>query len=203
MDGDIVNHEHVRKKFVEREGERPPYHERNGLLWDGLLAAFILGWELCEADKTKGSSMNNEQSRLEYVKYMERAGLAQEILDQKFWSLWCHAWRTAQECPGAGSPDRPATKRDLDEMEARIMQTEQQVIDALNKIDSATTKVASNITVVAQVTQTISDEMDALELALSNAGVSQALVDQASGLGDRAQAVSDALDAQVPVLQGI
>lgn len=85
----------------------------------------------------------------------------------------------------------------------KIMATEQQVVDALNKIDAATTKVATNLTVVAQVTQTISDEMDALETALQNAGVPQALVDQASALGDRAQAASDALDAQVPVLQAI
>ncbi len=85
----------------------------------------------------------------------------------------------------------------------QIMATEQQVVDALNKIDAATTKVAGNLTVVAQVTQTISDEMDALETALQNAGVSQALVDQASALGDRTQAASDALATQIPVLQAI
>jgi predicted GTPase len=84
-----------------------------------------------------------------------------------------------------------------------IMATEQQVLDGLAKIDAATTKIAGNVQVVADVLQTVSTEVDALEAALLAAGVSQGLVDQVSAIGDRAQAASDALDAQVPVLQAI
>jgi methyl-accepting chemotaxis protein len=101
----------------------------------------------------------------------------------------------------------PATKRDLEQMEKRIMDTLQTLSDALNKIDAATTKSAGNIqtissslTTVAATTQTISDEVDELEAALKNAGVPQNLIDQASALGDKAQAASDALDAVVPAL---
>jgi uncharacterized phage infection (PIP) family protein YhgE len=89
--------------------------------------------------------------------------------------------------------------------------------DALAAIDAATTKIAANVEVQAtalqtqaNTIQTISDEMDALELALKNAGVPQELIDQANGLASKTQAASDAMDtqvtalqAQVPVLQAI
>lgn len=91
----------------------------------------------------------------------------------------------------------------LTEGQKKIMATEQQITDALTKIDAATTKIAGNVGTVATTLQTVSDEMDALEKALASAGVSDALVAQASSLGDRVQAASDALDAQVPVLQAI
>ncbi len=94
----------------------------------------------------------------------------------------------------------------LDRIEQKvnqIMATEQQVIDSLNKIDAATTKIGTNVQTVADVLQTVSTEVDALEAALKAAGVSDALVAQASALGDKVQSASDALDAQVPVLQAI
>jgi len=96
-----------------------------------------------------------------------------------------------------------ATKHDLQEMEKRIMAKEQDVLDALAKIDAATTRAGANIQTIANVTQTISDEQDALLEALKNAGVSQALVDQAASLGDRTQAISDALDAHAVFLNAI
>jgi len=119
-----------------------------------------------------------------------------------------------------GSASSPATKTDLKRIEDKIdqiMATEQQVIDALAKIDAATTKVGTNVQAVATTVgtvstglQTVSDEMDAILAALQNSGVSQTILDQASALGDKVQAASDglqaasdALTAQVPVLQAI
>ena len=91
----------------------------------------------------------------------------------------------------------------IESMLRTIMATEQQVVDALNKIDAATTKIGTNVQTVADTLQTVSNEVDALEAALKAAGVSDALVAQAGALSDKVQQASDALDAQVPVLQGI
>lgn len=96
-----------------------------------------------------------------------------------------------------------ATKHDLDEWGKKIMATEAEVKAALDKIDAATTKTAANLQVVADLDQKISDELDALLAKLQTAGVSQELLDATSALAERAQASSDALDAQVPVLQAI
>ncbi len=85
----------------------------------------------------------------------------------------------------------------------RIMATEQQMVDALNAIDAATTKVSDNLTAISGVVTTISSEVDALVAALQAAGVSQALIDQATALGTKASAASAATDALVPVLQAI
>lgn len=97
----------------------------------------------------------------------------------------------------------PASKHDLKQLENKIMATEQQVLDALGKIDTATSKIATNLQTESTVLQTVSDEIDALKTALSNAGVSQNLIDTATALQAKVQASSDALDAQVPVLQAI
>jgi len=97
----------------------------------------------------------------------------------------------------------PVTKHDLEKFEERIMAKEQDVLDALAKIDAATTKIGATIQTEANVIQTVSDEVDALVTALQNAGVSQALVDQASALAEKTQASSESLDALVPVLQAI
>lgn len=83
------------------------------------------------------------------------------------------------------------------------MADQQQEIDALNKIDAATTAIATNLTTQAGVVQTISDEVDALVAAQTNAGVPQAIIDQTTALADKAQAAADALNAQVPALQAI
>lgn len=84
-----------------------------------------------------------------------------------------------------------------------IMATEKEVADALVKIDAATSRAAANIQILADTDQKISDEVDALVAALKAAGVSQALVDQASALAAKSQAVSDSLDTMVPALQAI
>ncbi len=96
-----------------------------------------------------------------------------------------------------------ASKHDLTAMEEKIMAKEQDVLDALAKIDAATTKIGATVEEEADVIQTVSDEVDALVTALQNAGVSQTLVDQATALADKAQASSDSLDTLVPVLKAI
>ena len=84
-----------------------------------------------------------------------------------------------------------------------IMATEAEVKVALDKIDAATTKTAANVQAISDIAGTISTEVDALVAALKAAGVSQALVDQATALGTKADAIGTASDALVPVLQGI
>jgi hypothetical protein len=89
-----------------------------------------------------------------------------------------------------------------------LLMDEALVKAALTKIDDATTQIAANLSTVATTTSTISTEVDALQTALAAAlangtGVTQALVDQATAIGDKATTASDALTALVPVLQGI
>jgi methyl-accepting chemotaxis protein len=84
-----------------------------------------------------------------------------------------------------------------------LMATEAEVQAALAKIDAATTKIGANVQTSADTIQTISDEMDALVLALKNDDVSPELAAQASALADRAQAVSDSLDRLPPILTAI
>jgi len=85
----------------------------------------------------------------------------------------------------------------------KIMADEAVVIEALTKIDAATTKIAGNVQTIATLDQTVSDEMDALIAGMKAQGVSQALIDQATATSAKAQAASDASDALVPVLQAI
>jgi small-conductance mechanosensitive channel len=97
-------------------------------------------------------------------------------------------------------------KAQLDRIEKgvqTVMATESQIASVLNQIDATTNGIAANLTTVASVTTTISTEVDALVTALDNAGVSQALLDQATALGTKAAAASDALNAQIPVLNAI
>ena len=105
---------------------------------------------------------------------------------------------------GSGHAEQIEAKlNQIIEGQTKIMATEQQVIDALNKIDAATTAIAGNVSTVATGLATVGGEVDALVQALKNAGVSDTLVAQASALSDRLGAASDALAAQVPVLQQI
>lgn len=90
----------------------------------------------------------------------------------------------------------------------QVLMDEALVSASLDKIDAATTKAAGNIQTLADTDQTISTELDALNGALAAAlaggqGVTQALVDKASALSTRSQAVSDALDTMVPALKAI
>ncbi len=90
----------------------------------------------------------------------------------------------------------------------QLLMDEALVKASLDKIDAATTLAAQNLSTLATTDQTISDEFDALLKALAAAlaggqGVTQALVDQATALSGRSQAVSDTLTAMVPALQAI
>jgi len=91
----------------------------------------------------------------------------------------------------------------LEEQGRKLMADQQQEIDALNKIDAATTQIAANLTAQAAVVQTISDEVDTLVAAQQAAGVPQAIIDQTVALANKAQQAADALQTQVPVLQAI
>lgn len=90
----------------------------------------------------------------------------------------------------------------------QILMDEELVKQSLDKIDAATTKAAGNLQILADTDQRISDEFDALAadlatLKANGTGVTQALVDRAAAGAVRAQAVSDSLDAMVPVLTAI
>ncbi len=110
----------------------------------------------------------------------------------------------------------------IESMLKEVLMDEQQVKDALSKIDVATTAIGNNVTAIgnnistlSSTASTISSEVDDLETALKTAlangsGVSQDLVDQATALGAKADALSAAADATktatdalVPVLNGI
>lgn len=84
-----------------------------------------------------------------------------------------------------------------------IMADQQLEIDALNKIDAATTQIAQAVTDQAGVVQTIATEVTALVAAQQAAGVPQAIIDQTTALGDRLQQAATALVAQTPALQAI
>lgn len=98
-----------------------------------------------------------------------------------------------------------------------IMVTEQQALDALKAIDTATTRIAGNVQSIANlqasqgtVVKTISDDVDALLASLQNAGVPQDILDQATAIGTKATAAANASDgivaaqqALIPVLQAI
>ena len=89
-------------------------------------------------------------------------------------------------------------------MEKNILMAIADIDAALAKIDAATTKTAANIQIVADTDQKISDEIDAfLAAAPPGTVITDAQVASLQALGDRVQASSDALDAQVPVLQAI
>jgi hypothetical protein len=99
----------------------------------------------------------------------------------------------------------------------QIMTNEEIALAALKKIDDATTSIGTNVTAIGDnvtgigtVAGTISTEVDALLAAAQKQGVSQALLDQISGIGTKADALSTAATATatataalVPVLNGI
>lgn len=113
----------------------------------------------------------------------------------------------------------------------RILVNEAEMKTALTRIDVATTAAGTNLSVIGDVMGSVSDnvtamgtavgtistEMDALIAKLLDAGVPQELVDQATGLGAKADAIvtaseavvtaanaaKNATTALVPVLNGI
>ncbi len=87
--------------------------------------------------------------------------------------------------------------------EKQIMADQALESAALAKIDAETTRSAANIQALADVTQTLNNEIDALLAAQTAAGVPQAILDQTTALANRSQALSDALDGQVAALQAV
>jgi hydrogenase maturation factor HypF (carbamoyltransferase family) len=89
-----------------------------------------------------------------------------------------------------------------------LIMDEQQVKDALTKIDTATTQIAANLQIVATTAETIDEDVTALQAALAKAlasgtGVTQDLVDQANSISTKSAGTADALAVLIPVLQGI
>lgn len=93
---------------------------------------------------------------------------------------------------------------DLERKVDKIVLTQAELDTLLKKIDDTTNHTATNIQTIANVDQTISDEIDTF-LANVPVGtvITQAQVDQLTAIADRSQAASDAGDAQVLVLQAI
>ena len=86
----------------------------------------------------------------------------------------------------------------------KIMATQAEIEAALAKVDAATNKLASNVQLIADTDQKISDEIDAfLKAAPVGTVITDAQAAQLQAIADRAQATSDASDAQVAVLQAI
>lgn len=92
----------------------------------------------------------------------------------------------------------------IDRKVDKIIMTQQELTDLLNKIDTTTNHTASNVQAIADVDQKISNEIDAF-IAANPIGtvISDTQVAQLQSLADRAQTTSDASDAQVAVLQAI
>ncbi len=76
-----------------------------------------------------------------------------------------------------------------------IMATVQELTDAIAKIDAATTKQGQALQIIADDEQKTSDTLDALIVKLGTS-VPPEVVAQVQALADRAQTVSDHLDAQ-------
>jgi hypothetical protein len=99
----------------------------------------------------------------------------------------------------------------------KLMATDAEMSAVLTTIDETTTAIATNVeaigvtsTAAAATAVEISADVDALIAAQGQAGVSQALMDQAAairdkatGLGTSVTTVKEAAAALVPVLQGI
>lgn len=85
----------------------------------------------------------------------------------------------------------------------QIMADQQLELDALKKIDDATTAIATNVTTQAGVVSTIASEVADLVAAQQAEGVPQPIIDQTSALADRLKAAADALNNQTPALQAI
>lgn len=100
---------------------------------------------------------------------------------------------------------------------SKIMADESAVATLLTKIDTATTaignnvqSIASNVNALGTTASQISSEVDTLVAGMQNAGVSQALIDQATAVGTKmdtlAGSASDTATATsnlVPVLSAI
>lgn len=82
--------------------------------------------------------------------------------------------------------------------------TQQELDTLLQKIDSTTNAIASNVSTIATVDKQISDEIDAfLKQAPAGTVLTDAQAAQLQSLADRLQSSSDASAAQVQVLKDI
>ena len=82
--------------------------------------------------------------------------------------------------------------------------TDQELTDLLNKVDTTTNAIASNVQTIATVDQTISTELDALLKQVQPGTVlTDAQIAQLQGFQTKLQATADASTAQVAVLQAI
>lgn len=110
--------------------------------------------------------------------------------------------------------------RRLTRMEKTLLEvklTDAEVKAVLDKVDVTTTKIGTNLTAVAaaqaaeaSTVQTISDEIDTLVKNQAASGISDATAAQLTAIADRLQTSSDnsdaitaAINAQVPVLTAI
>src|SRR6185369_6659679 len=112
-----------------------------------------------------------------------------------------------QEGPGGSAQSLSEIVTRLQSIEKKVDQiimTDAELKALLNKIDTTTNKVGENVQTIGNLTQTISDEMDAF-IAAHPAGtpITAEEIAQLQGIADRQQALSDASDALVPVLQGV
>lgn len=110
-----------------------------------------------------------------------------------------------------------ATLARIEQKVNQLQMTDQEVLDALKAIDTATTTVATNVDLIAKNTAniatlgtTIDGEVKALLTLAQQSGVPQNVQDAITALSAKtaklqtdAQAASDAAAAQVPVLQAI
>lgn len=85
---------------------------------------------------------------------------------------------------------------DVQESEDQIMATEQQLLDAISKIDAATTKQGTVLTAEAATLQHVSDDVDKLIATAKGAGVADSTLAALQAQADKIQAVSDSLDQQ-------
>jgi methyl-accepting chemotaxis protein len=85
----------------------------------------------------------------------------------------------------------------------QILMNDSELKALLDQIDTATNHIGSNVQTIADTSQTISDEVDALVTAQQNAGVSSEIIARTKAIADRMQQVSDAGDSQVTLLKAI
>lgn len=105
----------------------------------------------------------------------------------------------------------PATKADiqglgvkLDKFREEIKVTDAEFQAVLTKIDTTTTHTGDNVKVIADVTQEISDEMDAfIKAKPAGTVLTEADLKHLQAIADRTQAASNASDSQVDVLKAV
>lgn len=95
-------------------------------------------------------------------------------------------------------------RKDIKEFRTAMKLTDQELAELLGNIDKTTTHTGENVQKIADVTQTISTEIDTF-LSASPTGtvMTQENFDALTAIKNKAQLASDAGDAQVTVLLGV